>query len=61
MENSALLPGADTYTALLTAAAKARDWDRVEELLVESKNKDINLNAGDYFKEQIQNWERWMF
>lgn len=55
MENSALLPGADTYTALLTAAAKARDWDRVEELLVESKNKDINLNAGDYFKEQIQN------
>ena len=53
MESSGLIKGADTYTTLLIAAARAKDWDRVEELLVETKNNDIKLNSKSYLKERI--------
>ena len=33
MENSGLLPGAETYTVILTSLAKARDWESVSKLL----------------------------
>jgi hypothetical protein len=29
MENSGLIPGAETYTTILCSYAKARDWNKV--------------------------------
>jgi len=50
MESSSLPIGADTYTVLLKASAKAGNWEQVEEWLTETKKKQINLDAGDYFE-----------
>jgi len=50
MEKTGLLMGTEMYTWMLLAAARSKDWNRVEELFQEANDKEIKLDSSDYFR-----------